>query len=465
MPRSPEDQKRLDQMMSGSLGSKAASSTASDEPESSGGSVLEAPGDFARGAAQGGLNLVEGPAQWAEQGIRHIPGMSDFKMPLHDWAAGFRRRAESSPAGIAGEVVGSVAPFLIPGGQLGGLVNASRLAELAARVPGGVRAMGAASRLGDLARSTATGARSAAEALRPAQEIPNVMRGGQAAAQAESLSSRAGGLINRGVNAWNETDAPTRAFLKAGSAGTFLTPKDSDHFGREALEDFMVGGALGRLGNIGERIRPGGQSIADMYKHGDLAYRSTMKEGPRYKEPKTRAYEDLNPRQQGMRDRAFREYTRKHDRFRENLARKPGFKRDYPEEARLGAMDRYSDARRQWESAQRAYERRRNFPHSAAHLARHIPFLAQHGPLAVRYFLSHALSIMAREWARRSRFGGAAPAMRDPLRNRPFVEWLNRQSPSGLGMLGAQVRQQTGGVGPYVEAGEDMLTGSDDDQG
>lgn len=84
------------------------------------------------GVWQGLLNVPESLGQLAEKGIRQMK--PDFKMPLHDRAAAFRNRVESSPAGIGGEIAGSVLPSFLPViGEYSDLAMLARAAPLVTR--------------------------------------------------------------------------------------------------------------------------------------------------------------------------------------------------------------------------------------------------------------------------------------------------------------------------------------------
>jgi hypothetical protein len=504
MALSDKDEARVKELLGPSGGGGSAPSA---DSETSGGSYGEVPGDFTRGVVQSGLNWVEGPAQWAEQGIRHLPGVSsDFKLPLHDWAAGFRRRAESSPAGIAGEVAGTAAPFFFGAGEAGAAVRGAGLASdlermaaasrgfanYARAVPGVARAGeaigGAARAAGGAARGAGERIAEAANRARPAEDLPNPFRiGPEQVPRAASLASRAGGGINRAIAGYHSLSPAARAGLRGGAQATFFMPKDSEHFGREAAEDFVAGNIFGRLGNIGERIRPGGEAVESLYRQGEIppVFRQgrppsgrAPQQPPYWREPKTREAEELSPRARSQRAtgaaKAWRDMTdwerqelrRSAFSPRQRAAQRGQWKRNYPEEARIGGMGRMEDARRQYERALRNWEFRRNLPHQAAHFAWHLPFLMGHGPIAARYFGASILSHLARQWARRmGRRGAPTPTVdiEDVVRRNPMIaSWLNRISPYGLGALGGQAVNQTGGVSPYIEGISDYMTGADD---
>ena len=69
--------------------------------------------DLLRGVAQGLIDPVEGIVQLAEKST----GWKMAPESLRNWAREFRSRVQSSGPGIAGEVVGNVAPALFSGGM------------------------------------------------------------------------------------------------------------------------------------------------------------------------------------------------------------------------------------------------------------------------------------------------------------------------------------------------------------
>lgn len=116
----------LDKLVYGPAGKKA------DPTPREQASNLDAVTQFKEGTLQGLLNVPETIGQLAERGIRQFK--PDFTMPGHQRAAAFRRRVESSPGGIAGEVAGSVVPSFIPGiGQYSDLSMLARAAPLISR--------------------------------------------------------------------------------------------------------------------------------------------------------------------------------------------------------------------------------------------------------------------------------------------------------------------------------------------
>lgn len=116
MPRDPE----FDKLIYGSAGKPPP--TPRDEAQD-----VDAVSQFKEGALQGLLNVPESLGQLAEKGIRQIK--PDFTMPFHEQARNFRNRVESSPAGIGGEVAGSVLPSFIPG--IGAYTDLTMLARSA----------------------------------------------------------------------------------------------------------------------------------------------------------------------------------------------------------------------------------------------------------------------------------------------------------------------------------------------
>lgn len=123
MPRDPE----FDKLMYGEGGKKPAPSLSEQERD------RDYVTSFKEGALQGLLNVPESLGQLAERGIRQVK--PDFTMPFHERARAFRNRVESGPAGIAGEVAGSVLPSFIPGiGAYSDLSLLARGAPLAARM-------------------------------------------------------------------------------------------------------------------------------------------------------------------------------------------------------------------------------------------------------------------------------------------------------------------------------------------
>lgn len=235
MPLSPEQDKAVDAFL------KRQGQTPGEPPkEEEAGSTS---GDFARGVGQGLLGYAEAPAQWVEHGIRNIPGMSEFKMPLHDWAADYRRRAESSPAGIAGEVAGSIAPMFIPvGGWLGGLARAAGGAEDAARLAQAARAAGAVRQAGPLGLAPAEAANPAAAAVRgagtAARSVPGIRTASQVGPQ-PTIAGQAGRFL---------AEHPKTAFaLKSGAVADLAQPASDKDFGREMASRFALGAGLGGL--------------------------------------------------------------------------------------------------------------------------------------------------------------------------------------------------------------------------
>lgn len=117
MPRDAE----FDKLIYGASG-KPPERTAREEADQD-----DAVTQFKEGALQGLLNVPESLGQIAEKGIRQIN--PEFTMPFHERARDFRNRVEGSPAGIAGEVAGSVLPSFIPG--IGAYSDLSMLARSA----------------------------------------------------------------------------------------------------------------------------------------------------------------------------------------------------------------------------------------------------------------------------------------------------------------------------------------------
>jgi hypothetical protein len=178
-------------------------------------------GSFMQGMGQAALGVPEFIGQAAEAGIRQFK--PDFKMPLHDWASRYRREAESTPQGIAGEVAGTAGMMAIPFlGEASGAVEGSQLARLA----------GLASRVG-----RATVSESAAP-LRAA--VPGI-RGAEEAYSASPV---------------------LRQGLKSGAVAAASQPVDTKHAPEELAQRFGLGftlGALaGRLGRIprSEEVEP-----------------------------------------------------------------------------------------------------------------------------------------------------------------------------------------------------------------
>lgn len=83
---------------------------------------------FTAGVGQGLAGYAEAPAYYAERGARLFD--PNFRMPLHERAADIRQRVESTPSGMAGEFVGTMAPAFIPGvGELGMFARGGMAAE------------------------------------------------------------------------------------------------------------------------------------------------------------------------------------------------------------------------------------------------------------------------------------------------------------------------------------------------
>lgn len=391
-------------------------------------------GNFMRGVGQGLLGYVEAPAQWAEHGIRMIPGEEKFKMPLHDWAAGYRRRAESSPAGIAGEVAGSIAPMFIPvGGWLGGLARAAGGAEDVARVGGAARAAGA------LGLAPAEAANPAAAAVRGAGTMARAIPGVRTASQINrpSLVGQVGQLAR---------DYPKTAFaLKSGAIADLAQPADDNDFARQMASRFALGAGLGGIASQYMRMLKPSDYLPELTS----ARRSVTRTIPREVEAK---YEpELGSRRAAYyRPRPVSEPVRLKQR-------QPGqgrYRTTEPEsdiERRLtpeGAKRQLEDLRRGLGRSRHAYwlSRLMSIPgytlgHAGAH-ALGFPFWARHG-------LAHLLGLGGR------RLGYAAAGRTSPY----FEQAIQGASP---GMVGAAASQAPNV--PYY--GWEALTGGpDEDQG
>jgi hypothetical protein len=71
--------------------------------------------DLLQGVAQGLIDPVEGIVQLAEKST----GWNLAPQGIKDWARDYRKQARSTMLGMGGEVVGNLAPSLIPGGAIG----------------------------------------------------------------------------------------------------------------------------------------------------------------------------------------------------------------------------------------------------------------------------------------------------------------------------------------------------------
>jgi hypothetical protein len=279
-------------------------------------------GTFMQGVGQAGLGLIEAPAQWVEHGIRHIPGLSGFKMPLHDWAAQYRRRAENSLPGLAGEAAGTLGLFLIPGlGELGAAAKAATLGTDAVRMTEAAGAAARATQAATAARAGAAGEaftaaprgaaviRSAAEETGRLSDVPaqaGWLRGIEEDYDAARAASRARTTGERGSRAVRDELAPggsrlftreqptTRAgriadshpfqrlsewaaahpraafALKSGAASTMFQPASDRDFNSEMAERFMLGMGLGALAARAQGLLPAIEQREARFERGPL---------------------------------------------------------------------------------------------------------------------------------------------------------------------------------------------------
>lgn len=148
---------------------------------------------FRTGLRQGFLGYAEAPAYYAEKGIRKFA--PNFRMPLHEWAKAYRDRAESTTAGLAGEVTGTMAPLLLPGiGELGfgaraamGAEDLARMAQLARAVRAGESAVGGLKLTAPAAATMGERAASLAERVGPTAR--GAIRGGVGSLMAQPATS------------------------------------------------------------------------------------------------------------------------------------------------------------------------------------------------------------------------------------------------------------------------------------
>lgn len=202
------------------VGGGSASARKPAEP-----SAPETPEDFSeksyaeqgsRGAAIGLAGYAAAPAYYAERGVRTM--FPDFRINPFGWRDRYKAErdlVESTPAGIAGEVGGVVAPAFIPGvGWVASGLRAAMGAEDLARIA-------------ELARITEAGSR----------------------------MSRVGGVVSRGLEALSPAE---RAAIVGGYSGIMSRPATS---GQELAEQGLGGAALGAIGakiapKIAEKITP-----------------------------------------------------------------------------------------------------------------------------------------------------------------------------------------------------------------
>lgn len=197
MPDLPDD---LAKYMK-SIGAKPGAADSEDAPGTSESTLMSG----LKGVGQGVLGYVEAPAQLAEQGIRKVTGNEQFKLPLHDWAAEYKRGVESTTSGQVGEAIGSTLPMFLPAGWFG----------LAGR-----------------------GAAMATRGLRGAQEIPSFL-----------------GAAGKGAEAVGATERFLPTLAKGAAGGALSQPVSGDNFAHEKLQQMIAGAALGGMAKgIGNKL-------------------------------------------------------------------------------------------------------------------------------------------------------------------------------------------------------------------